>query len=138
MIPWDGAEKGELTPAQHLRKAAERIREAAGKATPGPWINYDDGDRIIRDPDVTAREDDSDPCGEGPPLEYVVDEPLSYPENGDQIALWDPINAVLVAEWLEQSADVADTAEKYQMALPGSLKHALALARAINAKGGQP
>lgn len=65
-----------MAPADELRQAARHIRDIAAKATPGPWLNLGDGDRIIRDPDATAREDDSDPCGEGPPLEYVVDELL--------------------------------------------------------------
>jgi hypothetical protein len=128
-----------MSPADELRAAAKRIREVAGKATPGPWINVDHGDRIIRDPDATAREDDSDPCGEGPPLEYVVDEPLGYPNNGDHIALFDPIAAGHLADWLEQRAKPLDTidanAQRYLMGDrdDATLNPALALARAINA-----
>lgn len=119
-----------MTPAEELRAAAARIREVAGKATPGPWVNYNDGDRIIRDPDVTAAEDDSDPCGEGPPLEYVVDEPLSYPENGDHIAMWDPNVALLVAEVFDKWARIGELDPDLLYRVGG--QETLAVARAIN------
>lgn len=92
-----------MSPSEELRQAAARIREVAGKATPGPWVNYNNGDRIIRDPDIGR--DGTGPCGAGAPLEYVVDEPLSYPENGDHLALWDPIAALAVADWLDDVGD---------------------------------
>lgn len=109
------------SPIGEIRQAAQHIRDIAAKATPGPWLNLD-GDRIIRDPDATAAEDDSDPCGAGPPLEYVVDEPLyANPANGDHIALWDPPAALLVADLLDKEADLGNTGP------------ALLLAREINA-----
>ena len=83
-----------MTPSAELRAAAARIREVAGKATPGPWVSLGRGDRIVRDPEFT-------PVA----LDYVVDEPLeANPANGDHIALFDPIVAELVAEWLENEA----------------------------------
>lgn len=118
-----------MRPSDELRAAAARIRGIAGRATPGPWLNLDHGDRIIRDPDATAAEDDSDPCGEGPPLEYVIDEPLSYPNNGDHIVLWDPLRADIVAELLEAIANLPKPShvDVVQISLLGQV-----LARAIN------
>ena len=128
------------SPADELRQAARHIRAVAAKATPGPWLNLD-GDRVIRDPDATAREDDSDPCGSGPPLEYVVDEPLyANPANGNQFVLWDPPTALFVADELEQRARPLDTIDaNAQRFLMGDREGAtldpiLALARAVNTK----
>lgn len=88
-----------------LRQAPTAIRETYTPATKGPWVCLGDGDRIIRDPNATADEDDSNPCGSGPPLEYVVDEPLyANPANGDHIALFDPITAAAVQRLLEDLA----------------------------------
>lgn len=132
-----------MAPANELRQAAQHIRDLAGKATPGPWINLD-GDRIIRDPDATAAEDDSDPCGAGPPLEYVVDEPLyANPANGDHFVLWDPPVALLVADLLDDEATEMDRMAKESIYGSGAVSFVyevgeiapiLKLARAINAK----
>lgn len=134
-----------MAPADELRQAARHIRDIAAKATPGPWLNLGDGDRIIRDPDATAREDDSDPCGEGPPLEYVVDEPLfANPANGDHFVLWDPPTVLLVADLLDDEAtEMESMAERsiygqagvgfvYEYA--GEPAPVIKLARSINTK----
>jgi hypothetical protein len=83
-----------MTPAEVLREAAKRIREVAGKATPGRWLNLDRGDRIISEPDA------------GGDFEYVLDEPLeANRDNGEHIAMWQPSVALLVADELEQQAE---------------------------------
>lgn len=122
-----------MTPAEELREAAQRIRDLAAKATPGPWINVDKGDRIIRDPDATAREDDSDPCGAGPPLEYVVDEPLfANPDNGAHIALFDPVVAEATAYMLMVFADKFEDIPPVHEEQTRAEQAVLSLARAIN------
>lgn len=127
------------TPSATLRAAAQKIRDTADRATPGPWIDLDNGDRIVRDPEVTAAESDDDPCGAGAPLEYVVDEPLyANPANGAHIVLWDPVVAEAVAVWLDEEADSAEEPSIYGAAgqafvhdYPGSPSPALTLARLI-------
>ena len=126
-----------MTPAEELRQAAATIRQLAANATPGPWISDDQGDKIVRDPEATARDHTDDPCGEGPELEYVVDEPLyANPANGLHIALWDPIIAALVADLLEGTAKTISglliPAYAYE-----AIADQLAIARAIDAKAGQ-
>ncbi len=121
----------DLSPAEELRRAAARIREVAGNATPGPWLDLDHGDRIIRDPgdDFVS------------PVDYVVDEPLvSNPANGRHFELWDPIVAVLVAKALEDLAEeYADHDEQMQQFVaapngddPETAAPLYLLARAIN------
>lgn len=133
------------SPAEELRRAAQHIRSVAGKATRGPWLNLDRGDRIIRHPDATAAEDRSDPCGAGPPLEYVVDEPLyANRDNGEHIALWDPPTALFVADlFAEEAEDMDRTAKesiygenavRFVYDIAGDVAPILMLARAINAK----
>lgn len=126
-------------PAEELRAAAKKIRNIATKATPGPWVSLEHGDRIVRDPAVTWAEADDDPCGEGAPLEYVIDEPLEYNrDNGDHIALWHPGVAELVAAWLDDEADMLRTASGRRMSTEQITaaehwhRHGLAVARAIN------
>lgn len=83
-----------ISPADELRQAAALIRATAGKATPGPWVDLYDGDRIV--------------CADGKDGDfvYVVDEPLvSNPANGKHIALWHPGVAVIVADQLTRYAD---------------------------------
>lgn len=117
----------ETTPAAELRAAARRIRDVAGKATKGPWVSLGNGDRIVRDPDLT-------PVA----LDYVVDEPLeANPGNGDHIALWDPIVAELVADLLdnvgkglEYPSGRAPTPEEEQRS-QGVYRREILLARAI-------
>lgn len=111
----------DLSPAEELRQAAARIREVAGNATPGPWLDLDDGDRIVRDPgdDFVS------------PVDYVVDEPLvSNPANGRHFELWDPIVAVLVATLLERWAWMVRLDPDLINRIGGD--EALAIARAIN------
>lgn len=114
-----------LTPAQELRAAASKIGEAAGAATPGPWVNLDRGDRI-----VCANGKDGD-------FVYVVDEPLiANPDNGEHIAMWHPGMARLIGDWLESEAYGWDAT---LAAFPGLdpnpedlLRWPLRIARAIN------
>lgn len=100
----------ELPPADVLRQAVALIRETVAKATPGPWVNLDNGDRIIRalpaGTDVLELEDSGSAR-----IEYVVDEPLiANPANGAHIVLMHPGVALAVAEMLEQVADDMDDA----------------------------
>lgn len=113
-----------MTISEELSAAAALIRATAAKATPGTWINLDRGDRIIADAGNFGR-----PA-------YVVDEPLvANPDNGAHIALWDPDIAELAAKMLDDSAHWAKDLT-WEPELEKTFEHELALARAINAKGG--
>lgn len=72
-----------------LYRAAEALRKAAAAATPGPWVNLDGGDRLVRE------------TSDGP-TEYVVDEPMSHAGNADYIALLHPPVALALAETMER------------------------------------
>lgn len=87
-----------MTAVDTLRTAAAMIRERAQSATPGPWLDLNWGDRIIRDHDG--------------PVEYVVDEPMSHAGNAWHIATWSPDRTLIVAELLDAIAqDAEDNAE---------------------------
>jgi hypothetical protein len=118
-----------MTPADELRKAAERIREVAGMATPGGW-----GEMTVVRPLTEPRR-----------RVVNVDQTFgscSHREgNVAHIALWDPTVALVVAEWLESEADDADreaadsiygAAGQDFVYAAGDPHPALKLARAIN------
>ena len=108
-----------MSPAEELRAAAARIREVADKATPGPWLNLDRGDRIVTEPDSAGE------------FEYVVDEPLdSNPDNGEHIAMWHPSVALLVAEVFDKWAGIGELDPDLLYRVGG--QETLAVARAIN------
>lgn len=120
-----------MTPAQELRLAAAKVRRIAEKATKPPWVNHDEGDRIIRAlPDGTDVLELMD--SHSSRLEYVVDEPLiENPHNGAHIALWDPAVALLVADLLAKIAHDMDE----NPGIPSyGWDESFALARAINRK----
>jgi hypothetical protein len=110
------------TPAEELRTAAETLRKllANPELTPGPWISLDHGDRLIYD----------GPGAEDQPPVYVVDEPMSNGANADYIEAVHPGVGAALADWLG-SWDGADVDEHASM--PDDLRHALIIARAINA-----
>jgi hypothetical protein len=95
-----------------LRRAAARIREVAGQATPGPWcpehvaecVNEEDGfgwtDHVAVNPDIGA---------------------FASAENAGHIAMWSPEVAMAVADWIDAEADIR----------PYTLPSSLALARLI-------
>lgn len=85
------------TPSETLRAAAARIREVASAATPGPWVDLDEGDRIINIPPADRM------------FEYVVDEPLlANPANGAHFVLWNPVTADAVADLFTTLARLVD------------------------------
>jgi hypothetical protein len=85
------------TPSDTLRAAAARIREVAQAATPGPWTDLDNGDRIVHFP------------SEDRPHEPVVDEPLiANPANGKQIEMWHPLVTDAVADLFTTLAGLLD------------------------------
>jgi hypothetical protein len=98
-----------MTPAEELRKAAERIREVAGNAPAGPWSLV--RNRVVGSPD-------RDP--------FVIHEGYDTQLVAAHIALWDPAVAEAVALVLENEA-------MYHYAARPQITR---LARAINAKGG--
>src|SRR5262245_30580428 len=75
-----------------LRRAATRLREHAQAATPGPWDNLDDGDRLVH-------LDDNDG------FEHVIDEPISNAANAAYVALMHPPVALALADLLDEIAD---------------------------------
>lgn len=95
-----------------MRRASAHIRQLAAAATPGPWLNLNRGDRVIR---------------------------VSHPGNADHIALWHPLVANAVADWLEQAAREENCAKAVAHANGATTegvtlivtRHALAVARAI-------
>lgn len=120
-----------MSPSEELRQAAQHIRDTASRATPGPWMNLDNGDRIIR---AIADGSDALELDDSGKLEYVVDEPLiANPANGDHIVLWNPKLAFLVAGWL-LSVAIDDDYEPETAPRIRERSAALTIAQAINAR----
>lgn len=115
--------KTTASPAQELRAAASKIREAFKYASPGPWMAYTDEvctdwdpsseayQQINRDVDVAKR---------------------TGPGNAEHIALWHPGIAELVAEVIEAVASVAEEETWLGTNIEVVLAEELKLARAIN------
>jgi len=82
----------EISPEQELRKAAERIREVAGKAPAGPWSL--DGELVISSPDRD-------------PVVNVYDG-YGTESAAVHIALWDPTTALLVADVFDKWARMGE------------------------------
>lgn len=79
-----------------LRRAAARVREVAGAATPGSW-------RADLLNDVVADHDDA--SWDVADLGVICPWPSATESaNAAHIALWDPFVALAVAEWLEAEA----------------------------------
>jgi hypothetical protein len=107
----------DLTPAAELRAAAERLRQAATAATPGPWhvtvCGPNDDDAYVVSPSrpvVIAEE----PAGAGGQRDAAF------------IAAMHPGVALALAEWLEQTVRAL---EYWRTAIPDE---ALAVARSLN------
>ena len=110
------------TPADELRTAADRLRKLldAPELTPGPWLSLDHGDRMLYD----------GPGAEDQPPIYVIDEPMSNGANADYIEAMHPGVGAALADWLESWTGI----DLYEAgSLPEDARHALAVARAINA-----
>lgn len=93
--------------AARLREAARVLRERAEAATPGPWMV--DGSQVY-------------PTAHGAPLVAATrTHSLSDTPDAAYIATVDPLVALALADWLDDTADMA----KYHA------RHALAVADAI-------
>lgn len=125
------------TPAEELRAAAERLREVAKVATPGPWEGEGGDDE--RPPSVWTAYEGS----------YVADN-IPHPEDAEWIATLSPAIAEPLALWLDTHVQWAqdvqvvffepDTGEVIDIDAarwPG-LAAALAFARAILAAAPTP
>lgn len=113
-----------MSPADELRKAAQHIRDVAGKAQPGPWWHEYPGSYIVHG------------------TEQTVAEAVYIAADGAHIALWDPPTALLVAAVIEDEAAEMDRMAKESVYGPGAVSFVyeagevapiLKLARAINA-----
>jgi hypothetical protein len=113
----------DLTPAAELRAAAERLRQAATTATPGPWhvtvCGPNDDDAYVVSPSrpvVIAEE----PAGAGGQQDAAF------------IAAMHPGVGLALADWLDAvSSDIGDHSECLGKARC-ELASALAVARSIN------
>ncbi len=83
--------------ADLFRAAAARLNADALTATPPPWYALDNGDRLVH-----VR-----PDGE---IEYVVDEPMTNPDNAKFIAMMDPGVATRLAHLFTVHANMLDAA----------------------------
>lgn len=101
------------------RQAEARIRELAEKATPGPWVSLDNGDRLTHE-----HNDGTDD------FTYVVDEPMSNGANAEHIAAWHPIVALAVADVLANAAVLLDALPD-DVTMPSSLSLTVRLAEAF-------
>lgn len=129
--------KTTATPAQELRAAASKIRDAKHWATPAPWVAYTDEVCTDWHPDSAEYKE------LGRDIDVARD---TGPGNVAHIALWHPGIAELVAEWLDAVAVMWDglvndanrwmfLGEEGRKSLrsgPWDAEHALKLARAIN------
>lgn len=109
--------KGEAA-VDTLRRAAAKIREAAETAYPGPWLvvrcdGKGRGGIEAHEPHVEIREDDGDPAFAGcAPLIADLGPTLGHlDDSGPHIALWDPVTALCVADWLDAEATLLDLME---------------------------
>ena len=84
--------------ADLLRRAAAKIRETAGKATPGPWVVDHDADAQITFPGRRSHKENVLP----EVVSYQgIDGGINSASNVEHIALWSPDVAELVARLLE-------------------------------------
>jgi hypothetical protein len=112
-----------MTPAQELRAAAAKIRDAKHWASPGPWVAYTDEVCTDWHPSSEAyRQINRD-------IDVAHD---TGPGNAAHIALWHPGVAELVAVILDAGAGVAEDEGAIGTDIEVLLGEELALARAIN------
>lgn len=90
------------SPAALIRRASERLREAAGAATSGPWSIVPGAANVWRFPDEGA------PtlvvCGIGNRTDRRVRK-----EDAAYIALADPVVGAALADWLDAEAAVIES-----------------------------
>ena len=103
------------TTVETLRRAATSIRETAEKSYPGPWrVHRCDGAFAEpHEPHVEIREDEGAPAFAGcAPLVADLGPTLGHlDDSGPHIALWDPVTALCVADWLDAEATLLDLME---------------------------
>lgn len=138
-----------MSAAEELRKAAARLRETAAKATPGPWAHVStsaDGIRprwIIGPPtepdDPWSAADVVAVTGDMAQALADITEPGQLISDGDMdwMALASPALAGPLAAWLEAAAlDLGESENLAYCDEPDSVRHALAVARAITREAG--
>lgn len=115
-----------MTPAAELRAAAEKIRNRADVATPGPWK----ADHREYPERILGAEGNADVVAGS----RWGGEANVFDNNNDayHIALWHPGVAMLIADLLDASASVAATSEWLGSKIEVLLMDELKLARAIN------
>jgi len=109
----------EPTPAETIRAAATRLREAAEKATPGPWGAVEDYDGRYFVEGVAVMLADPD----DPETWYDAQPDAAY------VALVNPVVGLAVADWLDAAAS-----SSY---FSSGTHRALAVARALLAPSGE-
>lgn len=114
-----------MTPADELRAAAQKIRDIADRASPGPWRSKPDGHGTTIE------------ASEGHDVAYLAsctDHPGRRIWDARQIALWNPQVTELIGAWLGWIAD--DETEYAGLpktpARARELATGLGIARAIN------
>jgi hypothetical protein len=118
----------ELAPAQELRKAAERIRQLAGAATPGPWDAHEEHHGAFSGGITVVR-------SVSEPRRRIVNVDQAFHSHGEReaniahIAYWDPTVTVLVADVFDQWARMGELDPDLLHRVGGP--ETLALARAI-------
>jgi hypothetical protein len=104
-------------PDARLTAAAARLRTllARPQLTAGPWLNMDDGDRLLRN---QPGDEDTAPI-------YVVNEPMSNGANAAWIAAMHPGVGLALADWLDRAAHGWDSLTKAaaQVLDPHNPKH---------------
>lgn len=122
-----------MTPAEELRAAATKLREAAAKATRGPWVYYQTTTRSDHDEDVAwtvcrplclkdNNGDECEPdCGADVLRTGAENCEHDYISQGDVewMTLVDPGVAEPLAKWLEAAADHWDAVRVAGATPPG-------------------
>ena len=134
-----------LIGAQTLQRAAEKLREAAAKATPGPWENFSTDEDGIRPLWVNGPAEDPDDVHTVREVVYFTDEmaeaiaDIAEPSgivaqaDLDWMALASPVIAEPLAVWLESVA-VFWPEHQVVTATAAAVRersHALLIARAV-------
>ena len=101
-----------------LRRAATKIRETAEESYPGPWraVRCDGSAHAsieAHEPHVEVREDEGNPASAGcaPLIADLGPTRGHLDDSGPHIALWDPVTALCVADWLDAEATLLDLME---------------------------
>lgn len=121
------------TPADELRTAAETLRKLATDATPGPWRQHDThlGQYGYTATVLSGEGNDTDLRAWLPSMSHEPwDETRNAWPDAMYIAAMHPGVGAALADWLESWTGI----DLYEAgALPEDAKHALAVARQINA-----